>query len=88
MTMARGALTGRFGTRAWVSKRLNSAMRNAAVLPVPVCAWPATSRPGERHRQGLRLNRRAAGKAEFGDAPLQGFGDVRGIECKLTEMGV
>ena len=43
---------------------------------------------GKRQRQGLRLNGRAAGEAEFGDAPLQGFGDVEGIERELTEMGV
>ena len=43
---------------------------------------------GERQGQGLRLNRRAARVAEFGDTPLHGFRDVEGIECELTEMGV
>ena len=43
---------------------------------------------GERQGQGLRLNRRASGVTEFGDAPLHGFGDVEGIERELTEMGV
>ncbi len=43
---------------------------------------------GEGHGQGLRLNGGAAGVAQFGNAPLQGFGDVEGFERELTEMGV
>src|SRR3989454_7679253 len=46
MTSTRGAAappgTGRSGVR---SRRVNAAIRNAAVLPVPVCDWPATSLP-------------------------------------------
>ena len=43
---------------------------------------------GQGHGQCLRLNGGAAGIAQFGNAPLQGFGDVEGFERKLTEMGV
>jgi hypothetical protein len=43
---------------------------------------------GEGHGQSLRLNGGAAGVAQFGNAPLQGFGDVEGFERELTEMGV
>ena len=43
---------------------------------------------GERQGQGLRLNRRAAREAEFGNTPFHGFRDVERIECELTEMGV
>ncbi len=43
---------------------------------------------GKRHGQRLRLNGGAAGIAEFGNTPLQGFGDVEGFERELTEMGV
>ncbi len=43
---------------------------------------------GEGHGQGLRLNGGTAGIAQFGNAPLQGFGDVEGFERELTEMGV
>ena len=42
----------------------------------------------EGHGQSLRLNGGATGIAQFGNAPLQGFGDVEGFERKLTEMGV
>ena len=42
----------------------------------------------EGDRQRLRLNGRGTGKALFGDTPLHGFGDIQGIESKLTEMGV
>ncbi len=43
---------------------------------------------GEGHGQGLRLNGGTAAIAQFGNAPLQGFGDVEGFERELTEMGV
>jgi hypothetical protein len=43
---------------------------------------------GQRNRQRLRLNGRAAGKPEFGYAPLQGFGDIQGLERELSEMFV
>jgi hypothetical protein len=43
MTSARGA-AGRPG-RSRRSSRVKIVMRKAAVFPVPVCAWPATSRP-------------------------------------------
>ena len=43
---------------------------------------------GEGLRQGLLLNRRTAGEAEFGQAPLHGFRDVQGFKSELTEMGV
>ena len=42
---ARGEVTGRSGAAGWRNKVAYIAIRNAAVLPVPVCAWPATSRP-------------------------------------------
>src|SRR5262249_40819263 len=46
MTSTRGAAAppgaGRAGVR---SRRVNAAIRNAAVFPVPVCDWPATSLP-------------------------------------------
>src|SRR6266849_8416344 len=46
MTSTRGAAapagTGRSGVR---SRRVKAAIRNAAVFPVPVCDWPATSLP-------------------------------------------
>src|SRR5215813_10535319 len=46
ITRTRGAAAppgaGRSGVR---SRRVNAAIRNAAVLPVPVCDWPATSLP-------------------------------------------
>src|SRR5208283_2555145 len=83
ITMARGALTGRLAAPGSVSRRLNSAIRNAAVLPVARHILPA-----ERQGQGLRLNRRAARVAEFGNTPFDGFRDVERIECELSEMGV
>ena len=42
-----------------------SATRNAAVLPVPVWAWPATSHARERLGQRLGLDRRAALEARI-----------------------
>src|SRR6266436_6981613 len=45
MISTRGAVApagGRAGSR---SRRVKAAIRNAAVLPVPVCDWPATSLP-------------------------------------------
>ena len=35
---------------------------------------------GQRHRQSLCLNGGATGVTQFGNAPLQGFGDVEGFE--------
>ena len=40
-----------------------TAIRNASVLPVPVWAWPATSRPAQGERQGQRLDGGAAGES-------------------------
>ena len=43
---------------------------------------------GERDRQGLRLNGRAAGVAKVGNTSLHGFRNIQGLERELTEMGV
>src|SRR5258706_8375960 len=43
---------------------------------------------GEGYGQRLRLNGGTAGVAQFGNAPLQGFGDVEGFERELTETRV
>ena len=41
----RGLPTRRPGGDGWRSRRVNRLIRNAAVLPVPVCARPAASTP-------------------------------------------
>ena len=43
--IARGLLTPSVAVTGSVSRQLKVASRNAAVLPVPVCACPATSMP-------------------------------------------
>jgi hypothetical protein len=40
-----GASTSACGLPARISMRDRIGSANAAVLPVPVCAWPSTSRP-------------------------------------------
>ncbi|MFO1426340.1 MAG: hypothetical protein U1F11_05090 [Steroidobacteraceae bacterium] len=45
MTMARTPVLLRAAGEGRVSRFWKIEIRNAAVLPVPVCAWPATSRP-------------------------------------------
>jgi hypothetical protein len=45
MTSTRGAFGARPGRSASRSRRVNAEIRNAAVLPVPVCDCPATSLP-------------------------------------------
>ena len=42
-----------------------AAIRKAAVLPVPVRAWPATSRPAKARRKGLGLDGGAAFESRF-----------------------
>ena len=46
------------------SRRVKMVIRNAAVLPVPVCAWPATSLPASASGSALLLDRRAVLEAE------------------------
>src|SRR5689334_14165012 len=45
MMRTRGALGDEGGGAGVRSSRVNAAIRKAAVLPVPVCDWPATSLP-------------------------------------------
>ena len=47
--------------------------RNAAVLPLPVCAQASTSRPGECRRDRLGLDRRRAREPELADPLEQGL---------------
>ena len=59
--------------------RIGSA--NAAVLPVPVCAWPTTSCPGEHLRDGRRLDRRRRLVADV----IERFDD-RFVEREIAEI--
>ena len=52
---------------ARTSTRSIAGIANAAVLPEPVCDCPTTSRPGQQHRDGLRLDRRGLLVADFFD---------------------
>ena len=88
MTMARGALSGRFAAPRVGQQAVEQGDEERRRLAGAGLRLAGHVAAGERHGQGLRLNRRAAGIAEFGDAPLQGFGDVERIEGELTEMGV
>ena len=88
MTMARGALTGRLGaagSRQQAVEQRDEKRRGLAGACLRL-AGDVAAREGDRQR--LRLNGRGTGKALFGDTSLHGFGDVQGIESKLTEMGV
>jgi len=63
--MARGALSGRLAaSEGSLSRRLNGLR----------LAGHVAARQGDRQR--LRLNGRRAGKTQFGDTALHGFGDV------------
>ena len=59
-------------------------MRKAAVLPVPVWAWPATSRPASVERERPRLDRRREDEARLAEAPadLVGQVEVGEAECR------
>ena len=88
MTMARGAFCGRFGGAGIGQQTIEQGDEERGRLAGAGLRLARDIAAGERQRQGLRLNRGAAGVAEFGDALLQGLGDVEGIERELTEMGV
>src|SRR4029450_1601576 len=45
MSSTRGAVAPERAGAGWRRQRVNAAIRNAAVLPVPVWDWPATSLP-------------------------------------------
>ena len=53
------------------SMRARIGSANAAVLPVPVCAWPSTSRPCEQRRDGGGLDRRGRLVADVGQGAQQ-----------------
>jgi len=87
MTMARGALTGRFAAAGSVSSRLNRAMRKAAVLPVP-----SALDPPRRGRRGLPARFvpewGCSGYSPVRQCPVSRIRRCEGFERELTEMGV
>ena len=48
---------------------------NAAVLPVPVCAWPITSRPSQQRRDRLLLDRAGRLVADVAQRLQGGLGE-------------
>ena len=67
------------GTRAWTMGRAN-----AAVLPVPVAAWPSRSRPASSDGDGLALDRRGLLVAELGDGGDEVVGQAQVVEARLV----
>jgi hypothetical protein len=61
---------------------VKTVIRKAAVLPVPVCAWPATSFSAERDRERTGLDRRAGLETHGVDARMTG--SAMGSEAKVT----
>ena len=68
------------GAGGCFSRWLKAASRNAAVLPVPVWAWPATSWPASAISEGLGLDRRAKLEAGLAHAGQQRFRQVQTAE--------
>src|SRR5438552_247374 len=100
MTSARGA-AGRPG-RCRARRRVKIVMRNAAVLPVPVCACPATSRPPSVSgstfswigvqcvnpaRWGARTSAHAGGARRVGEQPARRAGALSHLRPRDQHRG-
>ena len=77
------------GRGGWVSRRWNRASRKAAVLPVPVWAWPATSLARRAAWAGSRPGwGYSALKPASRDALKQRFRQPQGLEFKVAQVWV
>ena len=74
MISTRGRSGRSAAARRGAGSGVKAAIRNAAVLPVPVCDWPATSRALERQRQRRLLDRRGSREPGVADAREHGLG--------------
>ena len=54
----------------------------AAVLPVPVCAWPSMSAPGQQHRYGRRLDGRRSLVADVAERFEHGLGQRQAAKAR------
>ena len=68
------------------ASRVKTEIRNAAVLPVPVCACAATSRPREEQRQRGGLDGRRPHEPAGGDAGADGVGERKVGEVDVREV--
>ena len=84
---ARGRAAPRRSSASRCASRSISGSANAAVLPVPVPAWPIRSRPVEQQRNRFALDGRGLFVAEGRHGLDEGIGEAEAIESNGSGMG-